>query len=92
MAGIGTGVPLTFACAKCRKRWPYWRNRAGKRLPGLAHRVRLTGKTRESRASREGRMHGGRSGAVDRQFTCKDCGHVGWSNHSDLERLEPRTA
>lgn len=71
----GTGQPLTLRCGKCRR----WRggHREGTNLEA-------TGKLRpaEHRGVRQ----------TNRliQYRCKDCGHVGWSQHIDAERLYQR--
>lgn len=69
----GTGCPLTLKCAKCRlsRNW--------------------------SRNFREGLVATGRTRAVSRrsirqttrkvEYRCLDCGHVGWTQHIDAERL-----
>lgn len=85
MAGGGTGQPLWFCCSKCRRRWGYHRYHdtdLGRmhRHDGYRHRVVLTGR---ERVKADGRSHG-RSTNRLREYTCKDCGHTGWSRHNDL--------
>lgn len=70
----GTGRPLHFRCSWCRRTdvpWPY----------GAAQRVVLTGR---ARSKRDGRSSG-RNSDTERQYSCGDCGHLGWSRHADLE-------
>jgi hypothetical protein len=52
-------------------------------LHRVTHQVTLTGRTRPY----FNRFHAlvGRSTRVSREYRCT-CGHVGWSNHADLER------
>jgi len=74
----GTGYPLTLRCAKCKTarhwwyRWSYTR--------GL--NLEATGKTRPAKRRNARRQ-------TDRkiQYRCLDCGHVGWTQHIDAERL-----
>ena len=71
----GTGSPVWFSCAACRRRG----SRGG-------HNFQLTGRTKPYRSS--GAL-GSRSTATSREYRCT-CGHVGWSNHIDLERFAVR--
>lgn len=88
-SNAGTGQPLYFQCGKCRLRGGgYWRLDTSYarwiRKMGKADRITLTGRTRAA-------PHGnafGRSTTRRREYKCLDCGHVGWSRHSDLERME----
>lgn len=82
-----TGNPAVFQCAKCRVKkgavynslsWQLYNNH------GRRSRVTLTGK---SRARRQGPALGSMT-QRDRQYTCNDCGHTGWSRHSELELAE----
>jgi hypothetical protein len=50
------------------------------------HRITLTGRKRRYRPSK-GTALGIRSDTVAREYKCS-CGHVGWSNHIDLKRIE----
>ena len=82
----GTGRPLHFQCSKCRlRKWSHslsepseWTQRRGR----VGH-VKLTGKRRE--------LFDGNAGCRNSewsfQYKCHDCGHVGWSRHTDLERV-----
>jgi hypothetical protein len=74
----GTGYPLTLRCAKCkvsRSRWA--RTHSYSRGTNLL----ATGRTRP--ALRRGYRQ------TDRkiEYACQTCGHVGWSQHMDAERL-----
>ncbi len=74
----GTGSPVWFVCGAARKEWPRpsgW-NRE--------HDVTLTGRRRRYKPPRS---MGLRSTFTSREYRCS-CGHVGWSNHIDLERME----
>ncbi len=77
--GSGTGQPIQFQCSACRRS----RNQ---RLAGHGRfdRVTLTGKKRHRR-----RWTGQRvlANGLRVQYLCSDCGHVGWSSHSDLRSL-----
>jgi hypothetical protein len=86
MAGGGTGTPNWFQCSACRKR----KSTISYGAPGYAELVRngmvgrvvLTGRTRPNQS----RNRHVRISDTVRQYQCLDCGHVGWSNHKDLER------
>ncbi len=71
----GTGQPISFRCAKCRLR-------AGSppRDYRYGYDVTLTGKERDLGHSSV------RMTRTSRQYTCRYCGHVGWSRHFDLTR------
>ncbi len=73
----GTGEPLSFRCARCRRRRVVYIPRDG----GTWGFVTLTGRTRK-----HGHHRGVRHDAVAREYRC-GCGHVGWSRHRDLARL-----
>ena len=73
-SNAGTGRPLWFRCAMCR------RSRVAIRL-GRGTNVILTGRTRSA-----GGNTGIRNSRLAREYRCCDCGHVGWSRHTDLER------
>jgi hypothetical protein len=77
------GGPYWFVCSACRRKrdidYPYTLMR------GLVQRVILTGK--EKKASRDSH---GRADRVSRQYKCMDCGHVGWSKHTDLKHASDR--
>ena len=69
----GTGYPLTLRCAKCKA------GRSGYRRHGT--HLEATGRTRPT-------LHQGYRQTDRRvEYHCLDCGHVGWSQHSDAERL-----
>ncbi len=82
-------TPANFRCAKCRRTYGT-REYFGERWSderGRLSRVELTGKTKADRADRS--VHRGpRCDTTSRQYRCEDCGHVGWSTHVDLKRLE----
>lgn len=80
----GTGSPLFFMCREARRIWYTDVRRTNDERK--AHRVKLTGRTRARRHS-AGHAVGQRSHLVEREYECS-CGHVGWSNHMDLARME----
>jgi hypothetical protein len=68
----GTGYPITFKCAKCRK------------APHHSHfnpPLLATGRTRP--ADRKGIRQTTRR----IEYYCQDCGHFGWTQHIDAERF-----
>lgn len=69
----GTGQPNNFRCSACRKE--LW----GDPDHGWASCVRLTGRKRPHRGKA-----GARNSYIDREYTCLDCGHTGWSCHIEL--------
>lgn len=77
----GTGHPLTFCCAICRRG-------RGARVVGRVDRVVRSGAERPHPG---GGRFGTRMDRVARQYRCNDCGHVGWSAHRELSRapLQP---
>lgn len=80
-SNAGTGRPLWFRCSACRQDFPnYWPGVRSGRQPGYS--VKLTGR---SKAMPPGRT-GIRNSARSREYTCNDCGYIGWSRHVDLER------
>lgn len=79
MAGMGTGYPLSFRCGRCRSTVS-----GAHPAAGWIDRITLTGRVRS--ASNKGNLHS-RTSTDRREYTCKDCGHVGWSNHDDLAEL-----
>jgi hypothetical protein len=85
MAGRGTGVPNFFMCPNERRQRHYARALGDPdRIPW--HKVTLTGRTRPYNTGN----HPPRSTATRREYRCTYCGHVGWSNHVDLERREAK--
>jgi len=75
----GAGSPVWFRCWACRSA-----------LVRNTHTtVELTGRTRPYRRSKY-HAAGIRSTPVSREYRCS-CGHVGWSNHFDLELMAKRT-
>ena len=87
-SNAGTGQPLSFRCSACRKRHGtneyFDRGPRSTRSLGRLDRVRLTGKRNLVRAG----TRGIRTSEYTRQYACKDCDHMGWSRHVDLQRLE----
>jgi hypothetical protein len=73
----GAGHPLTLRCARC-KVGRDWRAHEAKGI-----NLEATGHVRPGRKPR-GPM---RSLGYAVQYRCRDCGHVGWSQHTDAERL-----
>lgn len=74
----GTGSPVWFHC---------WGERTAPRYkdePRVRHEVELTGRQKPYRSTRS---RGTRSTRVSREYRCLLCGHVGWSNHVDLESI-----
>lgn len=82
----GTGQPISFQCSKCRLENGRIRITGIGRRRGYLDEIELTGKTRPVKHNRESE----RMTSTHRQYRCKNCGHVGWSRHCDLERLEKR--
>jgi hypothetical protein len=76
-ANNGTGWPLYFWCAACKKK-PGWK--WGGHKPGW--NVVRTGRTRPYK----GGNLGVRGLNTFHEYTCADCGHVGWSRHKDIAR------
>lgn len=81
----GTGQPISFRCSQCRLVEGAYGRRSER---GWIGRVKLTGR---HRAARYGNARG-RNSTKRREYECLDCRHVGWSRHTDLERLEARRA
>lgn len=79
----GPGFPTFFRCSACRRAHDSHQFR---RRRGWVMDVELTGRKRRNPSTNR---HSRVSGMV-REYRCLDCGHVGWSNHKDLERLEDR--
>jgi len=71
----GTGYPLTFRCAKCKS----------KRHKRSTNYI-ATGRVRPISKSRYSRHIGSRQTNRMLEYKCLTCGHVGWSQHSDMER------
>jgi hypothetical protein len=74
-SNAGTGRPIHFRCSGCRagaRPWP----------AGGFTSVVLTGRDRAAKAGTAGTRNSARA----REYRCLDCGHVGWSRHTDLER------
>ena len=68
----GTGYPLTLRCAKCKAGRNRYRRGTNIVATGLYRWVEHRGYRQTNRKV---------------QYHCLDCGHVGWSQHSDTERL-----
>lgn len=88
----GTGHPLTLRCAKCRQ--SLWR------LPERGLNLEATGRWRLLNANRPiGPIRTDWPSDVPAraphlrmtfrliEYRCLDCGHIGWTKHSDAERL-----
>jgi hypothetical protein len=78
-----------FQCSKCRVRKGAVYNSLSWRLyhnDGLRSCITLTGKRRPRRS--EGATPLGSMSRTERQYTCNDCGHTGWSRHCELELAE----
>lgn len=101
MAGYGTGYPLDFYCAKAREIYYGSRSPRSRSSFDLAshvqdisdttrgraqHQVVRTGRTRPLLKSQEGKGHP-RALQYRVEYACS-CGHVGWSRHKGVERLE----
>jgi len=77
----GAGHPHTLRCAKCKiGRWP---------RGGTDTDLEATGKTRPL-YYRRGFSHTARIGKQCVQYRCRTCGHVGWTQHMDGDRLTKR--
>lgn len=85
MAGGGTGTPIHFMCWQARRERRAYEYSSPRYRP--SHVVELTGRTRSNPSHNR---HTRISGTV-REYRC-GCGHVGWSNHIDLERMEKRNS
>jgi hypothetical protein len=81
----GTGSPTWFACSGERAE----RAVLPARVAPRKHEVVLTGRTRPAR-DKPGSARGLRSSDTNREYRCSTCGHLGWSNHIDLERRSQR--
>lgn len=79
MAGTGTGYPLTLRCARCKV------GRDFRRDYDKGCHLEATGRVRQLLPSQ--RRVNVRCMAVQAEYRCLDCGHVGWSKHGDMERL-----
>jgi len=87
----GTGEPLSFRCARCRKRSHRDRLYGIHAYPdghdhGFANRVHLTGRSRPYKRIGQGI----RTDSIAYEYTCRDCGYTGWSAHRDLMRYAIR--
>lgn len=74
-------TPSLFRCHQCRRTDGAWGPKSRK---GWHTRVELTGKTKAKGLGRCSM----RTSQASRQYRCLDCGHVGWSTHKELERME----
>lgn len=61
------------------------RTTARQRASGRIDRVELTGRKKRVRV-----LEPSRSDMYAREYKCLDCGHVGWSRHTDLQHKEER--
>ena len=78
----GAGSPVWFVCWRGRQTWK-WEDKM--RHVRMFDNITLTGRTRPYK-SPKGSALGVRSTLTSREYRC-ECGHVGWSNHVDLERM-----
>lgn len=80
----GAGFPLTLRCAMCKKRRGYSLRRD--ESSNIGTNLVATGKTKP--VKRDGHhTHGIRQANQRIEYRCTDCGHIGWSRHTDAERL-----
>jgi hypothetical protein len=83
MAGAGTGQPSAAGCIKCRGEWHLlWRQGLSRLRRGEIDRLQLTGRVRSVPFGRGG----SRVVFTRYEYTCLDCGHVGWSRHYDVAK------
>jgi DNA-directed RNA polymerase subunit RPC12/RpoP len=78
----GPGSPYYFRCARCKTRTS---RSDGKR--GMNYVA--TGNVRPP-PRRKHHARGIRSADQAYEYRCLDCGHTGWSQHSDMERAYKR--
>lgn len=81
----GAGSPVWFICGQCRSSGSPCKSRDNYSVV-CRHKYVLTGQKRPYKTQRNSAT-GVRSSRESRQYQC-ECGHTGWSNHIDLERLE----
>lgn len=83
-SNAGTGRPLSFQCAACRRRKARALDGSHRRAAlaenGRADRVWLTGAKRYVLGNT-----GSRNDEWSREYICEDCNHQGWSRHIDLK-------
>ena len=77
----GAGSPVWFVCWRGRQTWKWEDKVRHVRMFDIT----LTGRTRPYKPPK-GSALGVRSTLTSREYRC-ECGHVGWSNHVDLERM-----
>jgi phage FluMu protein Com len=83
----GTGIPIYLKCAKCKLGN---NGRSANREPLCWSTLEATGRT----ASLHGRARnrgGSRLMGYRAEYRCPRCKHVGWSRHSDMERVLKRS-
>jgi hypothetical protein len=80
----GTGNPIWFHCSQARKIW--YTDVERTRRERNQHSVTLTGRTKVNPSRRRS---SGRVSDLSREYRCS-CGHIGWSTHKALERMEQR--
>ena len=69
----GTGYPLTLRCAQCKT--------SGLHRYDRSTNLEATGRTRNA-------LHRGiRQTHRKIEYRCRECGHVGWTQHMVAERL-----
>lgn len=71
----GTGQPLTLRCAKCKRSGRYEWSRSGGTDLVATGRVKAVAHRAVRQTNRK------------IEYKCRDCGHVGWTQHVDAERL-----
>lgn len=80
----GTGQPLSFACAKCRKSSAFYDLDTGLTSDTVGRRFTTTGRTRKQRSHGSNYHHWG---DVAYEYRCLGCDHVGWSRHPSVVRV-----
>jgi len=85
MAGGGTGYPMTFRCAKCKRFANTWDMDRLDYAPTVGTNIEATGRKKPPQPGR-GRFGYGDAPAPRLEYRCRDCGHVGWSTHEDVRR------
>ena len=83
----GAGFPLTLRCYACKRKYSYSLSLGRRRDTGT--HLESTGRTRRGRYPR-GHIHGIRQTDRQIEYRCLDCGHIGWTQHSDGEALLSR--
>lgn len=76
-SNAGTGQPIHFKCANCRR--PR-RNT----LIRTSHQAKPGWKVIRTGSTRSGGRPGVRMLRISHEYECQDCGHVGWTRHKDI--------